>query len=189
MAKHLGLVRWTQRNPFAASIVLVRQSKKDRKSLTLAGKERRSKQHKPHEAREKEPWLLVASLSLHLRSSKQVVKIYPTRMQIEEGFRDCEAENYGLGLSSNRRVNQNRRSILCLLAALAIFVLWCIGMAGRATDKAKQVRVNSSSKREPYSAIFLARLLITQKHFLIPRRAIDEALNYIQSYMVLVLCE
>jgi len=58
VAKHLGQVRWTQRNPFAAFIVLVRQSKKNRKSLTLAGKERRSKQHKTHANREKEPWLI-----------------------------------------------------------------------------------------------------------------------------------
>jgi hypothetical protein len=188
-AKHLGQVRWTQRNPFAAFIVLVRQSKKDRKSLTLSGKERQSKQHKTHANREKEPWLLVASLSLHQRTSKQIVKIYRTRMQIEEGFRDCKAVKYGLGLSSNRRVNQNRRSILCLLAALAIFVLWCVGMAGRATDAAKQLRVNSSSKREPYSAIFLARLLVVQKHFQLTKRALDETLNHIQSYMFLVLAE
>jgi len=188
-AKHFGQVRWTQRNPFAAFVVLIRQPGKNRKSLTLAGKVRRSKQHKTHAARENEPWLLVASLSLVQRSSKQVVKIYRTRMQIEEGFRDCKASNFGLGLSSNRRVNQNRRSILCLLAALAIFVLWCIGMAGRTTLKAKQLRVNSSSKREPYSVIFLARLLIAQQKFRPPRTAIDEALNHLQSYMAQVLCE
>jgi hypothetical protein len=169
--------------------VLVRQTKKDRNSLTLAGKERRSKQHKTHADQEKEPWLLVASSSLVQPSSKQVVKIYRTRMQIEEGFRDCKAVNYGLVLSSNRRVNRNRRSIVCLLAAIAIFVLWCVGMAGRRTDKAKQIRVNSSSKREPYSAIFLARILIAQKHFRLPRKAINDALSHIQSYMELVLCE
>lgn len=189
VAKHLGQVRWTQRNPFAALIVLVRQSKKHRKSLTLTGKERLSKQHKTHAHREKEPWLLVASLSLYQRSAKQIMKIYGTRMQIEEGFRDCKAVNYGLGLTRNRRMNLHRRSILCVLAALAIFVLWCIGIAGRATTKAKQVRVNSSSKREPYSAIFLARLLVTQKHFRLPRRAIEDAMSNIKPYTESILCE
>lgn len=133
--------------------------------------------------------MLVASSSLYQRSAKQVVKIYRTRMQIEEGFRDCKSAKYGLGLSSNRRVNQARRSILCLLTALAIFVLWCIGMAGRATDNAKQLRVNSSSKRDPYSVIFLARMLIRQQHFQLPKVAIHEALGHVQSYMELVLCE
>jgi len=189
VAKHLGEVRWTQKNAFSSLIVLVSQSRKKRKSLTLTGKERQSKQNKTHANREKEPWLLVASLSLHQRSPKQVVKIYRTRMQIEEGFRDCKAVNYGLGLSQNRRINQNRRSILCLLAALAIFVLWCIGLAGRETEQARHVRVNSSSIREPYSVIFLARLLVSQKHFRLPRQAVEEALRYIQPYMEQILCE
>jgi len=164
-------------------IVLFRQSKKDRKSLTLTGEKRQSKQDKAHSNREKEPWLLVASLSLHQRTAKQVVKIYRTRMQIEEGFRDCKAGNYGLGLSQNRRMNKHRRSILCLLATLAIFVLWCVGLAARTTDKAKQMRVNSSSKREPYSTVFLARLLIAQKHFRLPKKAIEDALSHIKPYM------
>lgn len=187
--KHLGQVRWTQSNPFTALIVLVRQSKKSRKSLTLAGKERRSKQHKTHANREKEPWLLVTSLSLHQFSAKQIVKIYRTRMQIEEGFRDCKAINYGLGLSSNRGMNQYRRSILCLLVSLAIFVLWCVGIAGSTTDKARQVRVNSSSKRAPYSPISLARLLIAQKQFRLPRKSIENALLQVKPYMELVLCD
>ena len=189
IAQYLGQVKWTQRNPFDALIVLVRQSRKDRKSLTLTGKERQSKQHKSHANREKEPWLLVASLSLHQRTPKQIVKIYHARMQIEEGFRDCKAVYYGLGLSQHRRMNQNRRSILCLLAALAIFVLWCVGTAGRKTEKARQVRVNSSSQREPYSVIFLARLLIAQTHFRLLKSAIDDAANSIKPYMELLLCE
>jgi hypothetical protein len=86
-------------------------------------------------------------------------------MQIEEGFRDCKATHYGLGLSQHRSMKENRRTILCLLAALAIFLLWCIGTAGRITVIAKHVRVNSSSKREPYSVIYLARLLIPLKNF------------------------
>lgn len=129
------------------------------------------------------------ALSLQARTPKQVVKIYGTRMQIEEGFRDCKSVHYGLGLSQNRKMNQCRRSVLCLIAACAIFVLWCIGMAGKQTAMAKQVRVNSSSKREPYSVIFLARLLIAQKHFRLPEKAIKDSLIHIKHYMELVLCE
>lgn len=35
----------------------------------------------------------------------------------------CPAVNYDLGLSSNKPVNRNHSSILCLLIALKIFVL------------------------------------------------------------------
>ena len=170
-------------------IVLICQARKQRKSLTLKGKKRRSKNNQDHVRRGREPWLLVASLSLQQRSPKQIVRIYKTRMQIVEGFRDCKSVHYGLCLSQNRHMNQHRRSVLCLIAACTIFVLWCIGIAGQHTQLAKQVRVNSSSKRTPYSVIFLARLLITQPGFRLSSRSIIDALGQIQIYMESVLCE
>jgi hypothetical protein len=172
-----GLIQWVRNNPLSAFIVLVRQTNKQRQVLTLKGKKRQCKYHHVHASRESEPWLLVASLSLQQRTPKQIVKIYRTRMQIEEGFRDCKAVHYGLCLSQNRRMSKHRRTILCLLAACAIFILWCIGVAGKTTAIAKQVRVNSSSKREPYSAIFLARLLIAQAHFRLSEKSIRNSLN------------
>jgi len=188
-ARCLGVVRWVRKQPLSAFIVLIRQARKQRKSLTLKGKKCRSKKNQAHVRREREPWLLVASLSLQHRSPKQIVRIYKTRMQIEEGFRDCKSVHYGLCLSQNRHMNQHRRSVLCLIAACTIFVLWCIGVAGQHTQLAKQVRVNSSSKRAPYSVIFLARLLITQPGFRLSLRSTTNALGQIKIYMESVLCE
>lgn len=182
-AQSMGSVDWVRNHPLAAWIVLIRQPKKKRKAVTYDGKKRQSKHDKTQASREKEPWLLVASLSLRDRSPKQIVKVYRTRMQIEEGFRDCKAVHYGLGLSQNRRMNENRRSVLCLLAALATFVLWCIGTAARKTRMAKQVRVNSSSKREPYSTIYLARLLILLTNFHLSDQATIQSLNALKPYM------
>ena len=146
-AQNMGLVNWVRNHPLAAFIVLVRQPKKQRKVLTFRGRERRSRSNSVHRKREQEPWVLVASLSLQKPTPKQIVKIYKTRMQIEEGFRDCKSVHYGLCLSQNRRMNPYRRSVLCLIAACTVFALWCIGVAGQQTELAKQVRVNSSSKR------------------------------------------
>jgi hypothetical protein len=188
-ARCMGAVGWVRKQPLSAFIVLIRQARKQRKSLTLKGKKRRSKNNQDHVRRGREPWLLVASLSLQQRSPKQIVRIYKTRMQIEEGFRDCKSVHYGLCLSQNRHMNQHRRSVLCLIAACTIFVLWCIGIAGQHTQLAKQVRVNSSSKRAPYSVIFLARLLITQPGFRLSSRSILDALGQIQIHMESVLCE
>jgi len=181
-------VNWVRRQPLCAFIVLVRQAKKQRQSLTFKGKKRQSRSNLVHVRREQEPWVLVVSLSLQKRPPKQIVKIYKTRMQIEEGFRDCKSVHYGLCLSQNRRMNQCRRSVLCLIAACTIFVLWCIGVAAQHTQLAKQVKVNSSSKRAPYSFIFLARLLIAQAHFRLPEKAITNALRQVKIYMESVLC-
>ncbi len=182
-AQSMGSVNGVRSYPLAAWIVLIRRQKKKRKAVTYDGIKRQSKHDKTQASREKEPWLLVASLSSRDRSPKQIVKIYRTRMQIEEGFRDCKAVHCGLGLSQNRRMNENRRSVLCLLAALATFLLWCMGTAARKTSIAKQVRVNSSSKREPYSAIYLARLLIPLTTFHLSDPAIIQSLNELQPYM------
>jgi len=187
-ARYLGLIDWVRKHPLSALIVLVHLTKKRRQALTFKGMKRRSRRDKGQLKRAREPWLLVASPSLNQRPAKQLVKIYKTRMQIEEGFRDCKAVHYGLCLSQHRRMNRQRRSVLCLIAACAIFILWCIGVAGKQTQIANQVRVNSSSLRTPYSVIFLARLLINQSHFRLSNKAILHALNHINNYMESVLC-
>ena len=187
-AKFLGKVHWVRRNPLASLLVLIRQPRKKRQDLTYSGATRRSKQSYSHASREREPWLLVYSLSLKGRTPTQLVAMYRSRMQIEEGFRDHKSTHYGLGMSQHRKIGEKRRAVLCLLATLAHFVLWCVGTAGKETDRARQVRVNSSSKRAPYSTIFLARLLIAQKHFRLPDREIKASLGKIRMHAEAVLC-
>jgi hypothetical protein len=187
-AKFLGQVDWVRRNPLASLLVLIRQPKKRRHNLTYSGVARRSKHSHSHAEREREPWLLVYSTSLKDRTPQQLVVLYRSRMQIEEGFRDHKSAHYGLGFSQQRNTEKKRRGVLCLLATLAHFVLWCIGTAGKETVQAKRVRVNSSSKRAPYSTIFLARLLIDQKHFRLPDKDIIAALHKIKVNAEEVLC-
>lgn len=138
--------------------------------------------------REKEPWLLVASLSLQAFTAKQIMKLYQARMQIEEGFRDSKNHRYGLGVAQVNRIGQQRRTNVLLIAALAAFLLWCIGVAGKNQPIAKQVRVNSSSKRDPYSVIFLARLLLRQPAFRLLPNQIWQSLTTINPYIKSLLC-
>ena len=117
------------------------------------------------------------------------MKLYQARMQIEEGFRDSKNHRYGLGVAKANRIGQQRRANLLLIAALAAFLLWCVGVAGKNQPIAKQVRVNSSSKREPYSLIFLARLLLRQPAFRLytqPNLAITH--NDQSLYQELIVC-
>lgn len=187
-AKYLGKVNWVRRNPLESELVLIRQSRKKRKDLTYSGAARRSKQSHSHAGREREPWLLIYSLSLKGRTPRQLVALYRSRMQIEEGFRDHKSTHFGLGFSQHRNIEKKRRAVLCLLATLAHFVLWCVGIAGKETAIARQVRVNSSSKRAPYSVIFLARLLINQKHFRLPDKQIIASLHKIKVNAESALC-
>lgn len=187
-AQYLGQVDWVRSNPLTSELVLIRQSKKKRQDLTHSGAARRSKRSRSHAGREREPWLLVYSVSLNSLTPKQIVALYRSRMQIEEGFRDYKSAHYGLGLSQHRNMSEKRRAVLCLLATLAHFVLWCVGTAGKHTAKAKQVRVNSSCKRAPYSVIFLAHLLINQQDFRLPDKEIIASLHMIKVSAESVLC-
>jgi hypothetical protein len=184
--KLLGDIKWTQSHSLQAFIVLVRQPKKHRKSLTYQGVKRRSKRSKVHASREREPWLLVASRSLRDLAPKAIVKIYGTRMQIELGFRDCKSPNYGLGLSQRVRMNKTRRAVLCLLAACSTFLLWCIGNAIQNNPEVNKLKVNSSSRKNVYSVIHLARLALKYGSFSISEKqlllSVNSAVRYIQNF-------
>ena len=179
----VGTVRWVRRCPLAAFLVLVRQPKKGRQRCNQSGQQSQSHHSKKQARREKEPWLLVASLSLQHFTAKQITQLYQSRMQIEEGFRDSKNHRYGLGIAKANRIGQQRRANLLLIAALAAFLLWCMGVAGKNQPVAKQVRVNSSSKREPYSVIFLARLLLQQSTFRLLPSQIWRSLTTINPYI------
>lgn len=185
--KDLGHADWVRSNPLASRLILIRQPRKRRRDLTYAGNARQCKRSHSHANREREPWLLVCSSSLEDFTARQVVCIYRSRMQIEEAFRDCKSARVGLGLSQHRSTCVNRRAVLCLLTTLAHFVLWCVGTAGKDTAQARRVRVNSSSKRAPYSAISLGRLLIAQRHFRLPDKLVQQAIHQVKTNMEVLL--
>jgi hypothetical protein len=185
---YLGTIQWVRRHPLSAFLVLVSQAKTGRHRYTHAGRQSQARHSKKQAKREQEPWLLVASLSLQPFTAKQVMKLYQTRMQIEEGFRDTKSYRYGVGVAKANRIGQQRRTNLLLVAALAGFLLWCIGVAGKNQPIAKQVRVNSSSKRDPYSVVFLARLLLRQPTFRLKHSQIWQSLTTVKPYIDSVLC-
>jgi hypothetical protein len=86
-AKCLGCIQWVKSNPLSAFIVLVRKTKKQRKSLTLKGRKRQSKSNNTHVKRENEPWVLVASLSLMKRTPSLMVKIYLITHKLPQPYR------------------------------------------------------------------------------------------------------
>jgi hypothetical protein len=171
----LGDAQWVRRAPLGGRLVLVRQPKAHRKDLTLSGAVRRSRLSRKNAKRAAEPWLLIASPSLRQYAAKQIVKLYKTRMQIEENFRDTKSVAYGLGIARGRHTSFARATNLLLIAALATFTLWLIGCLAKARGWQRLVRVNSSSRSPDYSTIFLARLVIQHYNGRLPRDCLDKA--------------
>ena len=183
--KTLGAFQWVRNNPLPVNLVIFQQY---RQPYKLRRKPRICKRYYVHSRHAQEPWLLVTSRSLNACTAKQIVSLYRTRMQIEQGFRDTKSTQFGLGLSQYPHMNPRRRTVLCLIVSCALFVLWCIGTAVKQSDLIKQFAVNSKSKRAPYSTIFLALLLLKRKQYKLPERRFNDAIIQIKHYIEAILC-
>lgn len=159
-AKTLGDALWVRSQPLPGRLVVVRHPARGRHDKTLHGHQRRSNMSRKHAKQAKEPWLLIASPSLQARTAKEIVRLYKTRMQIEENFRDTKSTRVGLGIARQHNTRLERARNLLLIAALASFVLWLIGSIAKHQQWEHWVRVNSSSPHPDYSTLTLARLVI-----------------------------
>ena len=176
-AKDFGLVKWVRSRPLTACVTVIRQPKKYRKKLTVRGKVARSRRSAVNRKRNKEPWVIVYSRSLRDRPVIGIIGIYKKRMQIEQGFRDSKSARYGLSLSGQSGMHIERRTILCLIATCTAWLLWCIGTIMRGSEIFRHLKVNSSSRRESYSVLFLARLVMTRRRVQISQRQITATLQ------------
>jgi hypothetical protein len=96
----------------------------------------------------KEPWCLATS---HEElSAAQIIRLYSRRFTIEEGFRDVKDLRFGMGLSSFRIAEPERRDRMLLLAAMACALLTLLGAAGESLGMERYLKANTV-KRRTYS--------------------------------------
>ncbi len=131
--KDLGHFDYVRSNTVACRLVLIKKRPKGRHQKTLAGKRSRSRQSLKNAAGQIEPWLLAVSPQLASLNAAQIVELYGGRMQIEQSFRDLKNPRWGLALSHTQTRNPKRLAVLLLIGALAIYALWLIGLAARAS--------------------------------------------------------
>ena len=152
-AKWLGDFLLRKHAPFQSRLVLFKRTTKGRKDKTAIGdKARKSKQSRDNAEREKEPWLLATSLCISSNTAKRIIKIYATRMQIEESFRDVKT---GLKMNDSGSRIASRLSVLLLVACLSQFVLYLLGLAVKAANKHRQYQANSIKHRNVLSNQFI----------------------------------
>ena len=125
----------------------------------------RSSHSKKNAAREKEPWLLATSLPVTSTLAKKVVKIYRTRMQIEEAFRDTKSIHYGLGYELGGTKCPKRLQILLLIAALAGLVLWILGTIAKTSGQERDYQANTVRKRDVLSVIYVGLRIAFDERF------------------------
>lgn len=92
----------------------------------------------------KEPWCLATSLDI---PAANIVKLYGRRFTIEEGFRDAKDWRFGMGLSTARLQDTDRRDRLLLVHAMAVALLTLLGAAAEATGLDRTLKANTVKHR------------------------------------------
>lgn len=144
--------------PIACRLVVHAKARQGRKhpNQRTPGKTSRSSASLKASAREREPWLIVASPELKRASARQLVKLYAQRMQIELAFRDLKSHRYGQGMEDSLTRQGARLQILLLVSALASFASWLAGLACEATGVAHWLWPIGSA-RKLYSTLRVGR--------------------------------
>ncbi len=128
-ARSLGRFALTESNPLAVRLVRVRRPRRGRVPRTRHGQPVRSGHARKMARREREPWLLAASLSLDAFSGAEIVALYARRMQIEQSFRDLKSHRFGCAFEDTLTRTPQRLEILLLIHALAALAAWLAGLA------------------------------------------------------------
>ena len=150
--RHIGWRSLSRRHRYWCRLYLVRAwcrgPGRPRKRRT-----RRAKYRQLHRT----PWLLATSLLHHRGAGTRIKRIYAQRMQIEETIRDLKSHRFGFALRYARTKRPERLEALLLVAALASFILWLLGLAAADRQWARHFQANTERRRNVLSTRLLQK--------------------------------
>lgn len=174
--RDLGLMDTVRAKPWRCRVVVYAKPPQGRKQRNRQGLPSRTQKSKENAAREREPWLLVASPALTALSARQMVALYARRMQIELSFRDLKSHRYGHAFEDSLTRKGKRIEVLLLLHTLAAFASWLVGMACEAVG-IDQWLAPFRSKRRLYSVMRLGREALVRRW---PSTRLDKLMEQIR---------
>jgi hypothetical protein len=169
-----------QGNRLSCRVVLFKATPKGRTLLGKLGRPSAAQRAKRAKNANRDPLLLATSLSD--LSALEIVNIYSSRMQIEEGFRDMKCFNYGMGLEISRTYKTKRMSVLVIISSLAHAFSWILGQAAEVEHIDKHFQANTEKKYKPLSYVFLGRRVFQQNRFKISWDTFQKAWSNFHSY-------
>jgi len=162
--KYIGEVKLCKQGTIQTHLYIVKNLPRKRKALTKTGKVREDSTSKKHSKAAEEPWILVTSLPKKFNSEKKVVKIYKTRMQIEEGFRDAKSTKFGFGFEHARTKSRERLAVFLLIIMLASLIACLTGWCLEKLNQQFQYQANSIKNKRVLSLFFLGCRAIKRRH-------------------------
>lgn len=153
--RHLGLHCLSPRHRYCFRLYLVRAYQR------RPGRPRKRKLYSSNDRLyrrlHRAPWLLATSLPHHRGAGALIKRAYARRMEIEETFRDLKSHRWGFALRYAQTKNPKRLEILLLIALLATFILWLLGLATKARRWERHFQANTERRRSVLSTVFLGR--------------------------------
>jgi len=177
-SKDLGVYQQVRQHEFESRFIVLKRKPKGRKDKTATSKEaRKSKSSRASAERENEPWLLATSLKKKKDLSRFVVKIYATRMQIEESFRDLKT---GLKMNEGDTRKRDRIMVLLIIAAIAQYLLYLLGLTVKEAGKHRQYQANSIKNRNVLSNQFIGLRAYKDKQLKLLKRHWEAAIKTLE---------
>lgn len=184
--EYLGEGTLSQSAPCDGHFYLQKTKPKGRKHKRARCRIRRSKQVRCGRSAAKEPWLLFASTDEF--KSREIMKLYSRRMQIEQNFRDEKSERFGFGLRASYSRSAGRIQVLSLLATLSTIVLWLLGYHAENKGLHLRYQANSIKSRRVISYLTLAKNVLRHSPRMLRRISLGDVLNNLtRAYRNMVL--
>ena len=96
---------------------------------------------------------------------------------MEETIRDLKSHRFGFALRYARTRRPARLEALLLVAALASFILWLLGLAARDRQWARHFQANTERRRTVLSTVFLGQELWRNHRFTVTIAELFDALK------------
>lgn len=181
-AKSLGTILYSKRTQFPCQGTLFQGKEKGRHKNKKRGGVSKDSVSLYYSKKSKQPWLLVSHLPPEYNTPKKIVKLYSYRMQIEEAFRDTKNQQYGLGLAQAKSKSAKRYNNLLLIAALTLFLLWCIGQAAIENKYHYKLQANTVRNKIVLSNIYLAMQIVSDPRYEVDEESIKNILENIFNF-------
>ena len=159
--RDLGECRIAQSNPVTGRLCLYRKPPQGRRDLTRLGRPAYDGTSRKIARREREPWLIAASVSLSDKSALDLVQLYRLRMRIEHSFRTLKSHQFGFAFEDSQSRGGQRLAALMVIHALALFLAWIAGCAARRVGLQHRLKSNADRKQTCLSIISMGLLALT----------------------------
>jgi len=154
-ARYFDFIDLVKRTPLPCHAYLMKKEPQGRIKKTVYGQRNQSKHSKKNAQRERTPWFIVTSLTGGASITKQIMNLYKTRMQIEQGFRDVKNSRWGFSLEEAKVTMACRYENLLLVGTMATFAVWLVGKIAELKNVHRQYQANTIKTRTVLSTFYL----------------------------------